>query len=72
MSIYIIYQENSLTKVVDRFSQLSKDYVDLQCKYEKMKEELIQRESGGGHSMDLQSKVCIRLSMMCWAWHPQK
>lgn len=52
--------DNSLTKVVDRFSQLSKDYVDLQYMYEKTKEELIQerlKENGDGHSGNQQFKL---------------
>ena len=35
-------QETDLVKLVNKFTQLSKDYVDLQSQYEQTKEELNQ------------------------------
>lgn len=60
--MFIFFQDNGLVKVVDRFSRLSKDYVDLQSKYEQTKEELIEeqtRKNEDSHSVNQGSKsVC--------------
>lgn len=55
-----LFQDNSLVKIVDRFSRLSKDYMDLQSKYEQTKEELIEertRKNEDSFAMNQGSKV---------------
>jgi hypothetical protein len=57
----VVSQDNSsLVRVVDRFTQLSKDYVELQSKYEQTKEELNQEKTrvhGDSHYVGKRSEV---------------
>ena len=54
-------QDSSLIGIVDRFTQLSKDFVDLQSKYEQAKEELNEERESRRQLVGQKAKVLINM-----------